>query len=495
MKPTNIQKIVIANRGEIVPRIMATAHEMGIETVTVYTIEDQHMPYLSGSTSTYKLSKRGVAGYLDQDEIIDIAHQSGAQAIHPGYGFLAENSEFAQKVIDAGLRWIGPSPQNIAQMGNKSDARKQMSKAHIPIIPGYENIQTLHEAQLAATRIGYPIMLKAALGGGGKAMRIVTDPSELAQAWDRVLSEATKLFDSSSILIEKYIAHARHIEVQVAGDGRKVIHLFDRECSIQRRNQKVIEEAPCRFITTETAQKIYATACKATQSINYDSIGTIEFIVTPDEKFYFLEMNTRLQVEHPITEMICGVDLIRLQIEIAMTQTLSLTQQDIILRGHAIECRINAEDASFVGTCGTIKHLEIPALPHTRIDHALHVSSEITPFFDNMIAKLIVWAPDRNQAIGRMHHALRKLSIVGVTTNKALHQKIICSTIFAQGSFDTQWLIPWTQSIPQKKPLPHENYAAIAAALFIHRAQTDTQPHAKSPTQESENHWRRRTWR
>jgi acetyl-CoA carboxylase, biotin carboxylase subunit len=444
-----MKKVLIANRGEVALRIQATCHSFGIKTVAIYTEEDQYLSYVFKAGESYKLSLSGAAGYMAQDEIISIAIKSGADSIHPGYGFLSEKSEFAQKVIDAGLTWIGPTPKNIALLGDKAVAQKTMISAGIPTVPGYSIDVTVSksfgQAKLIAISIGFPIVLKCAHGGGGKAMRHVENVAAFDDAWNTVVSESEKLFFSTIILIEKYLEKPRHIEVQIAGDGEEYIHLYERECSIQRHHQKIIEEAPCSFISQETKEKLYAAALQAARAVNYKNIGTVEFLVTGDpvshdEKFFFLEMNTRLQVEHSITEAITGRDLVFLQLYIARHGRLPYKQQDITKRGHAIECRIYSEDNNFVPSTGTINNLIFPSHPVLRIDHDLSEGQEITPFFDPMLVRLTTVGDDRSVSIAHMKQVLSRLHIDGVNTNGELLKAIMDMHEFLKGEIHTQLL-------------------------------------------------------
>jgi len=438
-----IKKVLIANRSEISSRIQTACHSNGIETVAIYTQEDQTSPYIFESTENHKLSQNGYAGYLDQNEIISIAQKTNSDAIHPGYGFLSENNVFAQKVIDADLNWIGPDPKSIKLMGNKTAARNIMKNANVPIIPGksFEE-KDFFSAQKFAQKIKYPIMLKASMGGGGKAMRVLHENSEFETAWNIVISESKKFFNSSELIVEKYIKNGRHIEIQIAGDGANVVHMFERECSIQRRNQKIIEETSCNFVSKKTLEKLYATAIAAAQSISYKNIGTVEFIVTPEENFYFLEMNTRLQVEHSVTEATTGIDLVSLQLHIAQHSQLPFAQSDVAQKNHAIECRIYSEDPenNFAPSCGSINILQLPHKPFTRIDHDLEEGKKISPFFDPMIAKITTYGNTRTAAIAHMNNTLRSTVIGGIHTNISFLQNLINSHDFISGNFHTQFL-------------------------------------------------------
>ncbi len=425
---------------------MATAHALGIKTVAIYAEQDQFLSYIYKANEAYKLSGTGASAYLDQIEILEIARKAGADAIHPGYGFLAENAEFAQAVIDAGFIWIGPTPKNIATLADKVEARKIMHQAGVPTIPGFEfdasDSKSFLLAEKKALVINYPVILKCAHGGGGKAMRLVKSKQDFSTAWNLVVSEAKRFFNSSLILIEKQIENPRHIEIQIAGDGETFIHLHERECSIQRRHQKIIEEAPCNFISKETKRKLYEAALRATRSVSYQNIGTVEFLVAPDESIYFLEINTRLQVEHSVTEMTTGIDLVALQFQLAGKKKLSLTQNKVMQRGHAIECRIYAENPkqNFAPSTGTISHLTIPSGPFLRVDHDLEEGMEVSPFFDPMLTKFTTYGERRGDAIGRMKEALENTQLYGIKTNISFLLNILRSALFKTGEFHTQLL-------------------------------------------------------
>lgn len=445
-KSLAVKKILIANRGEISRRIQVTAHAFGIQTVAVYTKEDKNLSYVYSAHEAYELSDSASAGYLNQEELIAIAKRSNTDAVHPGYGFLSENSEFAQRVIDANLTWIGPTPQQIKLLADKSLAQKTMRAAGVPVIPGevfdaQDNMSNI-KAYQRALAISFPVLIKCAHGGGGKAMRTATTPKDFATAWDTVVSEAKRFFSSSTILIEKQIIIPKHIEVQIAGDGKKYIHLYERECSLQRRHQKIIEEAPASFINQVVKNKLYDAALKAAQAVAYENIGTVEFLVDQEDNIYFLEMNTRLQVEHSVTEATTNIDLVYLQICIAKNKKLPYSQEQIVQHGHAIECRLYAENPqqNFAPSAGTITNLVFPNEPFVRIDHDLEDASEITPFFDPMLAKITTWAKTRKEAIVRMFSALEKSDVSGICTNKLFLQQLLSSQEFIAGTIHTQSL-------------------------------------------------------
>jgi len=439
-----IKKVLIANRGEITLRIAATAANLGIKTVAIYTQEDQFLSFVHTTNESYQLKQNGIDGYLNQENIIGIAKSSGADSIHPGYGFLSENSEFARRVIDAGLTWIGPDPRHIVVLGDKNKARIIAARTGIRTIPSvtHNTSDAFCKIEKTANSIGFPIILKCAHGGGGKAMRIVDDKNVLKKAWEAVCSEAKRIFSSNTILLEKKIESPRHIEVQIAGDGENQIHLYERECSIQRNNQKIIEESPCDFISKKTREKLYEAAIRMAEQIKYKNVGTVEFLLTQNEQIYFLEVNTRLQVEHSVTELTTNVDLVAMQFQIAETNNLPFRQDEIEMRGHAIECRIYAENPTknFQPSTGRITNLVLPKSPFLRIDHDLEEGQDITPNFDSMIVKLTVFGRTRKEAIARMRHTLSKTNISGIETNVEFLQKIFSTKSYADGQFSTQFL-------------------------------------------------------
>lgn len=492
-KQKKITKILIANRSEIAVRIIATAQSLGIKTVSIYTQEDATSPHVYQADEAYKLSGSGSQGYCNQQEIISIAAQASVDAIHPGYGFLAENAQFAQRVIGSSITWIGPQSETIALMGDKIQARIRMDQALVPVVPGVTldaaDPASFSYAQKEITDIGYPIIIKSALGGGGKAMRKVTSADELETAWNLVKRESEKFFGGTKLIIEKYIEHGRHIEVQIAGDGANIIHLYERECSIQRRHQKIIEEAPCNFISDATRSSLLNTAVKAAQAVEYDNVGTIEFIVTPNEQFYFLEMNTRLQVEHAVTELTTGIDLVALQIELAQRRKLTLEQKDISQRGHAIQARIYSEDPenNFSPCTGTISDFILPHHPFMRTDHALEPGSQVTPLFDPMLGKIIVAAESRTKASGYLENILGSTAILGVKNNISFLRSIIQHEDFSTGKFHTQWLKEkHIDRNPIKKEL--QDVASVAAAL------TSLSDKQIERTQHQTSNWRKQRW-
>ena len=372
MKQGQFSKILICNRSEIALRIQATCKSLGIKTVAIYAPEDAQASYVYEADESYPLSLHGFQAYLNQEEIISIAHKASVEALHPGYGFLSESPSFAKKVIAAGITWIGPMPDTMVLTGDKAQARALMRMINVPINQGAEFKPVsfdLASAKDCAQKLGYPVIIKDSLGGGGKAMRRVDRDIDFDSAWHAVLSEGKRLGFCGNIIVEKYLGNARHIEIQIAGDGKNYIHFFERECSVQRKHQKIIEEAPCRFISQTTLKKMYETALAIAQAVKYTNIGTIEFLVTDTEEFYFLEINARLQVEHSVTELITGFDLIALQLSIAYNKILPWTQEEISHSGHALECRIYAEDPAnnFMPSVGIIQYLKVPRGPFVRV--------------------------------------------------------------------------------------------------------------------------------
>ncbi len=437
-----IEKILIANRGEIAVRIIRTCKEMGISTVAIYSTADRSSLHVQlADESVCVGSAKSSDSYLNMNSIIQAACNTGCDAIHPGFGFLSENSAFAKLVEECGLIFIGPSYQLLDLLGNKSNARKLMLESKIPIIPGSkENILSIDQGMKVADEIGYPIIIKASNGGGGRGMRIVHHESEFEDMFNQAKAEAKACFGDEDVYIEKYIENPKHIEVQVAGDiFGNVIHLYERDCSFQRRHQKMIEEAPCHSLKNEVKEKLYKTAIKICHIVHYYSLGTIEFLVDKYGQFYFMEMNTRIQVEHPITEMICNIDLVKLQIKIANKQHLNIKQEDIHCSGYAIECRINAENINknFAPAPGKVKFLHLPGGRGVRIDSAMYTGSEVSPYYDSMILKLITFSNSRLECIKKMRASLSEVIIDGIETNIKFHYYVLYSKKFIEGSYDT----------------------------------------------------------
>jgi len=437
------QKILIANRGEIAVRIIRTCMYMGIKTVAVYSEADKHSLHVQLADEAVCIGKaKSQESYLNMENIITAAINKGAEAIHPGFGFLSENPRFAELCETIGIAFIGPQSKAIESMGNKAKARELMMKAGVPVVPGSESaISSLEEAKSIAKDIGYPVLIKASAGGGGKGMRISYHPEDFPIAFETAKSEAKKAFGDDSMYLEKYLAQPKHIEFQMLCDKYgQVIHLGERDCSIQRNNQKVIEEAPS-MIDPSLREKMSQAAINACSAVNYENAGTIEFLVK-DNQFYFIEMNTRIQVEHPVTEMITGIDIIREQILIASGEKLTYQQKDISFRGHSIECRINAENPKFGfrPSPGTIELLHIPSGPGVRFDSFIYPNISIPPFYDSMIGKLIVHDIDRERAIKKMQAVLEEMVLGGITTNQSFLYMIVHHPKYLKGDFNTAYI-------------------------------------------------------
>ncbi|NET58282.1 MAG: acetyl-CoA carboxylase biotin carboxylase subunit [Symploca sp. SIO2E6] len=441
----NFSKILIANRGEIALRILRTCEEMGIATVAVHSSIDRHALHVQLADEAVCIGESPSSkSYLNIPNIIAAALTRDATAIHPGYGFLAENSRFAEICADHQISFIGPSSEAILAMGDKSTAKETMQRAGVPTVPGSEGLLlSEQEAQAIAQKIGYPVMIKATAGGGGRGMRLVQDESTLAKNFQAAQGEAEAAFGNPGVYLEKFVVRPRHIEFQILADSYgNVIHLGERDCSIQRRHQKLLEEAPSPILTPELREKMGAAAVMAAKSINYVGAGTVEFLLDASGNFYFMEMNTRIQVEHPVTEMITGLDLIAEQIRIAQGEKLQLTQDQVTLKGHAIECRINAEDPehNFRPQPGKISGYLPPGGPGVRMDSHVYTDYEIPPYYDSLIGKLIVWGSTRDAAIKRMKRALRECAITGVTTTIGFHQKILETPAFLEGEVYTNFV-------------------------------------------------------
>ncbi len=444
MKKREIRKILIANRGEIACRIIWTCKEMGIKTVAVHSEADKEALHVRYADEAICIGASPSAqSYLNIPSIISAAEITNVDAIHPGYGFLAESETFAKICEDCNIKFIGPKPHVIGMMGDKVEARRTMKAAGVPILPGSpEPIESAEEAIKLAKEIGFPVIIKASAGGGGRGMRIVRKEEELAVNLETAQTEALAAFKNGAVYIERYIERPRHIEIQVLADEHgNVIHLGERECTIQRRHQKLLEEAPSPVITPEQREKMGAVAVKACQEIGYSSAGTFEFLLDEDGSFYFMEMNTRIQVEHPVTEMVTLADIVRNQIRIAQGEELGFSQEDVLIVGHSIECRINAEDPEkFTPSPGKITAFNIPGGPGVRVDTAVYPGYTVPPFYDSMIAKLIVHARTRELAIARMRRALEMMVVEGIKTTIPLHIKIMNDERFQKGDFSTKFM-------------------------------------------------------
>jgi acetyl-CoA carboxylase biotin carboxylase subunit len=463
------KRILIANRGEIAVRIIRACRELGIESIAVYSDADRAALHVREADHAYPVGPAPAAqSYLNTAKILEAAKSSRADAVHPGYGFFSERAAFARSVQRAGLTWIGPPPDAIERMGDKVEARKLMSSAGVPVVPGSPGtLETEAEVAAFAKTIGFPIMVKAAAGGGGKGLRFVENAKDLASAVRTVASEARSSFGDGRLYVEKFLKQPRHIEVQLLADAHgNIVHVFERECSIQRRHQKVVEESPSPFITAKMRAEMGKVAVRAAKAVNYVSAGTIEFLVDAQHNFYFLEMNTRIQVEHPVTELVTGVDLVRAQIEIAAGAKLPFKQKDLTQRGWAIECRIYAEDpaAGFAPAPGKIETLRFPDGPGVRNDAGVYAGAEVPVFYDPMISKLAVWGADREQAVDRMRRALGDFVISGdLRTNLDFHRWLMTNPRFLKGDFDTYFI--------DREYHPNENgaapHGAELAAIFL----------------------------
>lgn len=464
-----LRKCLIANRGEIAVRIMRGCRELGIQTVAVYSEADANARHVALADEAYLIGEPPPSkSYLNGAKLIEVALAAGCDCVHPGYGFLSENEDFAAAVGAAGLTWVGPGADAIRLMGVKTEARALMEKARVPLVPGFqdENATDTDFAD-AAAHIGYPVMVKAAGGGGGKGIRVVYDPANLAEALATARSEAQKAFNDARVFLEKYIETARHVEIQVLADQHgNTVYLFERECSAQRRHQKIIEESPSPLLTETMRQQMGQAAVEAARAVGYVNAGTVEFIATPDGQFYFLEMNTRLQVEHPVTEFVTGLDLVKLQFAVAAGEKLPFTQTNLRQRGHAIECRVYAEDPNngFLPAIGKLLQFRPPEGPGVRVDSGVISGDEISIHYDPMIAKIIVYDNTREAAIQRMQTALGQTVILGLTTNLQFLSTLLANPVFQAGEVDTGFVDKnLARLLPAEKNLP--DIALIAAAL------------------------------
>lgn len=440
-----LKKILIANRSEIALRIQRTCREMGIETVTVHSTADRESLHAQFATQSVCIGgPKAADSYLNMENIITAALETGCDGIHPGYGFLSENSQFAALCAQHGLIFIGPSADIIAQLGNKASARALMMEHGVPVVPGSSGtVQDGQQALEIASQIGYPVLVKASAGGGGRGMRRIFTPEECIPLFQQAKAEALSCFGSDEMYLEKLILNPKHVEVQIMADHQgNVVHLGERDCSVQRRNQKLIEESPCKVLDAQTRARMTQDAVKAAKAVGYTNAGTIEFVLDGDGNYYFIEMNTRIQVEHPVTEMVTGVDLIKEQIRVAGGLPLSISQDNLTFTGHAIECRINAENPwdNFTPSMGTIDFLHLPGGLGVRVETAIYQGYEISPFYDSMVAKIVVCGDTRLSAIRKMRRCLAELVVEGLCTNERLHQFILHSKDFLMGGYDTSFI-------------------------------------------------------
>ncbi|MGH7475004.1 MAG: acetyl-CoA carboxylase biotin carboxylase subunit [Longimicrobiales bacterium] len=493
-----LTKVLVANRGEIALRVIRACRELGIGTVAVFSEVDRLSPHVQEADEAYLLGPAPSAkSYLRADRLIETARAAGCDAVHPGYGFLAERASFAKAVADAGLAFIGPPAAAIAAMGDKTEARRRMIDAGVSVVPGVaEPLADAAQAAVTAAELGLPVMLKAAAGGGGKGMRIVTSPEELGRAFEAASREAVAAFGDGRIYLEKYLEGPRHIEIQVLADTHgTTLYLGERECSIQRRHQKMVEEAPSPALTPALRAAMGEAAVAAARAVGYVNAGTIEFLFQ-DGGFYFLEMNTRLQVEHPVTELVTGLDLVQLQIRIAAGERLALRQEEVKLTGHAIECRITSEDPwnGFLPSTGRIERLELPAGPGVRWDGGVAEGGEISLYYDPLLGKLIAHGATREQAIDRMARALAELRVVGVETSAPFHRRVMQEPDFRAGDIDIRYVDRHRELLDFEPPAETLEAAAVAAAL-LEEAERQRRSVRRIPPAPAGSGWRARGWR
>jgi acetyl-CoA carboxylase biotin carboxylase subunit len=482
--PRPFKKVLIANRGEIAVRVARTLHEMGIAAVAVYSDADRASLHVRVADEAYPIGPAQASeSYLRVDKIVDTAKKAGCQGIHPGYGFLSENPSLPEACEKAGIAFIGPPASAMRAMGSKTAAREKMSAAGVPVTPGVNTCNTTDDAIAAAKKIGFPVMLKAANGGGGKGMRVVERAEDMPGAWERARSEAKKFFGDDTVYLEKAILKPRHVEIQVIGDREgNMVHCFERDCSIQRRNQKVVEETPSPAASRELVQRMGEIAVKGAKSVGYFSAGTFEFLLAADGSFYFLEMNTRLQVEHPITELVTGLDLVREMVRVAEGEKLPFTQADLAARGAAIECRVYAEDpaSGFLPSPGKIDSLVTPAGPGVRDDGGAYPGCVISSFYDPLISKLSVWAPTRERAVAKMRRALSEYVVTGIRTNLAFHEKLFAHPEFVAGRYDTGFLDRHKDELLGYARVPEGDERAVAVAVALAAARMERAAGAKT---------------
>ncbi|MBL7804816.1 MAG: acetyl-CoA carboxylase biotin carboxylase subunit [Saprospiraceae bacterium] len=465
-----MKKILVANRGEIALRVMRTARKMGIRTVAVYSEVDRHSPHVRFADEAFCLGPAPSSqSYLRGDKILEIAKKIGVDGIHPGYGFLSENAGFAAAVAEAGITFIGPSPHSIEMMGSKLAAKEAAKKFNVPMVPGIEEaITDVAMAKEIGRRVGYPILIKASAGGGGKGMRIVEREEDLQEQMERAISEAQSAFGDGSVFIEKYVTSPRHIEIQIMADTHgNTVYVFERECSIQRRHQKVVEEAPCAILTPEMRKAMGEAAVRVAQSCNYVGAGTVEFLVDDKREFYFLEMNTRLQVEHPVSEYISGLDLVELQIRVARGEKLPFTQDDLKINGHALELRVYAEDPlnNFLPSVGKLTRYRPPVGDGIRVDDGFEEGMDVPIYYDPMLAKLVVHGATRAEAIQRMKEAIADFEVEGVATTLPFGRFVLDHEAFVTANFDTNFVNQYFSA--DKLIESHQNQAAVAAMLAL----------------------------
>jgi len=476
------KRVLIANRGEIAVRIIRACREMGIESVAVFSDVDRKALHVRKADYAYHIGPATASeSYLNADKILDVARRSGAEAIHPGYGFLSENARFARACADAGFKFIGPSPESMEMMGSKTRARQNMKRAGVPFVPGSEHGLDIAAAERLAEQIGYPVMLKAAAGGGGKGMRMVAEPNELRSAYENARSEAQRSFGDNEVYLEKFITNPRHVEMQIFADEHgSAVYLGERECSVQRRHQKVMEESPSPIVDEDMRRRMGDVAVRVAKAANYHNAGTVEFLVDEQRNFYFLEMNTRLQVEHPVTELVTGLDLVHLQLQVAAGDRLPFRQEDIKVRGHAIECRVYAEDPdnNFFPSPGQITRLISPSGPGIRRDSGMYEGWKVPIEYDPLLAKLIGYGETREDAIDRLLRALYEYFVGGIKTNISLFRRILHDPDFRAGKLDTGFLDRLLAKPYHEKAGQYPLMAAVGAAIFAATESKGTFPPA-----------------
>jgi acetyl-CoA carboxylase biotin carboxylase subunit len=494
----SIKRVLIANRGEIALRIIRACHAEGLEAVAVYSAADRGSAHVRAADRAVAIGPAAPSeSYLCIERLIAAAREAGAEAVHPGYGFLAERAAFAEAVLAAELIWVGPPAAAIRAMGDKTEARRRMRDAGVPVVPGgHAPVQDTAGALALAGEIGYPVIVKAVAGGGGRGMRVVNEPAALGAALDTAASEALKAFGDASVYLEKFIQRPRHIEIQILADDERTLHLGERECSIQRRHQKLVEEAPSLALSVDLREWMGSAAVAAAQAVGYRGAGTCEFLLTDDNSFYFLEMNTRIQVEHPVTELVYGVDLVREQLRIAAGEPMRVHSGWLTPRGWAMECRIISEDpaSGFLPSTGRIEYLRVPGGPGVRWDGGIDIGDEVTLHYDSLLAKLIVWAPDRIQAIGRMRQALDELVVAGVATNQAFHRRLMADPEFQKGEIDIDFLARRTDLLESGKDPSRILDLAVAAALAEDDARLARRP-SSAPDAGAATEWARQARR
>ena len=474
-----MSRVLVANRGEIALRVIRACHEEGLEAVAVFSDADRAAAHVRAADAAVRLGPPPPAeSYLHIDRLLEAARAAGADAVHPGYGFLSERAAFAEAVTAAGLVWVGPPASAIRAMGDKTEARRRMAAAGVPIVPGATApVADATRAVELGHELGFPVMVKAAAGGGGKGMRVVREPGELPEALQRAGSEAQKAFGDPSVYLEKYIERPRHVEIQVLADAERTLHLGERECSIQRRHQKLVEEAPSIALDAALRRRMGDAAVAAARAVGYRGAGTCEFLLADDGSFYFLEMNTRIQVEHPVTELVYGVDLVREQLRIARGLPMRVAEGRAP-DGWALECRLTSEDPAngFLPSTGRVTHLRVPGGPGVRWDGGIEAGDEVTRFYDSLLAKLVVWAPTRELAIDRMRRALDELVLVGVATNQGFHRRLLADPDFRRGAIDIQFLERRPDLTAPAEDAALDRDLAVVAALVEDHARTARRP-------------------